>query len=200
HDLILAGQGDARGRRWRPNRDRWVGGHMERTKLAARPARAWLAALIMGMVLIACGSGQDTSTQQALQKQADTYAIQQIEVNWHKASSTKDIDLMMSLWADDATFTVGATTYTGKDQIRNFFSTTAAPFKPENHWVSDTPEYKLRVTVDGDTGTLYFECHYVDAKTKKVVAVVGADQDVAKINGHWLITHLVSASPALSAY
>jgi len=158
--------------------------------------------LTIGLMLTvsagACSSGQNKASQQTLQKQADTLAIEQIEVNWHKASSTKDVDLMMSLWADDATFTVGATTYTGKDQIRNFFSTTAAPFKPENHWVSDTPEYKLRVTVDGDTGTLYFECHYIDVDTMQVKAVVAADQDVARINGRWLITKSVAATPTLT--
>jgi ketosteroid isomerase-like protein len=105
---------------------------------------------------------------------------------------------MMSLWADDATFTVGSQTYTGKDQIRNFFMTTAAPFKPENNWVSETPEYKLRVTIEGDRGTLYFECHYVDVATRAVKAVVSADQDVARIDGRWLITKSVAATPELS--
>ena len=103
----------------------------------------------------------------------------------------------MSLWANDATATLGGETYTGKAQIRNFFETKAAPFQPQNHWVSETPAYKIRVTVNGDKGTLYFECHYVDAKTRQVVAVVSADQDVAKINGQWLITKLVSATPTL---
>jgi uncharacterized protein (TIGR02246 family) len=160
--------------------------------------RILMVGLTLALSLTACGSSKDTASQRALQKTADTFAISQIEANWHKASSTKDVDLMMSLWADDATFTVGATTYTGKDQIRNFFMTTAAPFKPENHWVSDTPEYKLRVTVNGNTGTLYFECDYVDVGTKQVQAVVAADQDVARINGRWLITKSVASTPILS--
>ena len=152
--------------------------------------------LALTLSLAACSSGKDTASQ-ALKKQADLLAIEQIEVKWHKASSTKDVDLMMSLWAPNATATLGGQTYTGADQIRNFFVTKAAPFQPQNHWVSETPEYKLRATVDGDKGTLYFECHYVDPMTKKVVAVVSADQDVARINGKWLITKLVSATPEL---
>ena len=157
----------------------------------------FVATLTVALFLTACGSGIDKETQDRLQLLADRYAIEQIEVNWHKASSTKDIDLMMSLWADDATATLGGQTYTGKDQIRDFFTTQAAPFQPGNDWVSDTPAYKIRVTVDGDKGTLYFECHYVDVVTKTVVAVVSADQDVARINGRWLITRLVSATPEL---
>ena len=161
--------------------------------------------LIIGLVglaltasLAGCGgSSGDSATQQAQQAEADKYAIDQIEVDWHKASSTKDVDLMMSLWAPDATFTIGPETLTGKDQIRDFFTNKAAPFQPENHWVSDTPAYKIRTTVDGNKGTLYFECHYVDYKTGKVVAVVSADQNVEKIDGKWLITNLAAATPVL---
>jgi len=161
--------------------------------------------LIIGLVglaltasLAGCGgSSGDSATQQAQQAEADKYAIDQIEVDWHKASSTKDVDLMMSLWAPDATFTIGPETLTGKDQIRDFFTNKAAPFQPENHWVSDTPAYKIRTTVDGNKGTLYFECHYVDYKTGKVVAVVSADQNVERIDGKWLITNLAAATPVL---
>jgi len=150
--------------------------------------------------LAGCGSiglatpGPPTDTQQ----KADIYDIEQIEANWHKASSTKDLDLMMSLWADNATFQVGTQTYTGKDQIRNFFATQASPFKPENQWISETPAYKMTATVNGDKGTLYFECHYVDVPTKTVKSVVAANQDVARINGKWVITSSIAASPTLT--
>jgi len=157
--------------------------------------------LLVGLLVLtasACGSSKSSGSTQALQTVADKFAIAQIEVNWHKASSTKNVNLMMSLWAPDATFNIGTETLTGKTQIRNFFVHKAAPFQPQNHWVSETPEYKLRETVNGDKGTLYFECHYVDAKTGKVVSVVGADQEVAKIKGKWLITSSAGATPKLS--
>ena len=160
---------------------------------------AGLAGLVMALSLSACGgSDEGSASQQAQQEAADKYAIEQIESNWHKASSTKDVDLMMSLWASDATFNNGAETLTGKAEIRKFFVTTAGPFRPENHWLSDTPAYKIRVTVNGDKGTLYFECHYIDTETQKVVNVVGADQNVEKINGKWLITSLAAATPTLT--
>ena len=148
--------------------------------------------------LTACGSSKTSASDQLVQREADTYAIEQIEVNWHRASSTKNVDLMMSLWAPDATFTIGSETLTGKAQIRDFFVHKAAPFQPANHWVSDTPAYKIRTTVNGDKGTLYFECHYVDVKTGKVANVVGADQNVQKINGKWLIVNATGATPTLS--
>jgi uncharacterized protein (TIGR02246 family) len=157
-----------------------------------------VAVLALAASLAACGGSDESSDEQAAQQeQAELYAIDQIEVKWHQASSTKDVDLMMSLWADDATFTLGPEILKGKSQIREFFENDAGPFKPENTWVSDTPAYKVRATVDGDKGTLYFECHYVDVKTGKVVAVVSADQDVEKIDGTWLITNLAAATPVL---
>ena len=159
--------------------------------------RVMVISLMLAGMLVSCGGG-DKEALKAAQKQADILAIEHIESTWHKASSLKDLNLMMSIWADDATATLGSQTYVGRDQIRDFFATKAASFKPENHWLSDHPAYKMRVTVDGDRGTLYFECHYIDVQTRQVKAVVAADQKVARIKGRWLITSLVSATPALS--
>jgi uncharacterized protein (TIGR02246 family) len=157
--------------------------------------------IALTLTLSACSSSNGNSAAQAsLKKDADLYAISQIERNWHQASSTQDIDLMMSLWAPDATFTVGGHTYTGKAEIRDFFVQQAGPFQPGNHWVSDSPAYKQKVSVSGNTGTLYFECDYIDLHTQKVVSVVSADQDVARIDGQWLITNSVAATPDLTAY
>jgi len=104
----------------------------------------------------------------------------------------------MSLWAPSAVFTVGpGKTLTGAGQIRRFFLR-APQFQPENRWLSDTTAYKSRITVNGDRGTLYFACHFVDVKTRKVVAVAAADMEVARINGRWLITSVVGSSATLS--
>ena len=162
-------------------------------KLSAAGALA-----VLVILLAACtGSPAESVRAQAIQEDADLYQIGEIEKKWHQATSTHDIDLMMSLWAEGATFTVDAgRTLTGKAAIREFWLTTK-PFQPENNWVSETPAYKLRASVHGDKGTLYFECHYVDPATKMVVGVVGADQQVARINGEWLVTSNVGASPIL---
>lgn len=158
--------------------------------------RGGLGALVI--LLAACGGSAASPSELANQRDADLYRIGEIERKWHQATSAHDIDLMMSLWAPNATFTVTAgETLTGKDAIRRFWLD-APVFQPENHWVSETPAYKLRATVDGDKGTLYFECHYVDATSGEVVAVVGADQQVARIDGDWLITNNVGASPILA--
>ena len=157
--------------------------------------------LLAGLVLLVSGCGGSSSTsaaEQQLQHDADITAIDQIEKTWHRAASTKDIDLMMTVWAPDATFTVGGEPYVGKAQIRTFFEG-AGPFLPENDWVSDTPAYKIRITANGDKGTLYFECHSIDTATGKLVNIVAADQDVQRIDGKWLITTSAAAPATLKA-
>ena len=43
------------------------------------------------------------------------------------------------------------------------------------HWVSDHPAYKVEITVNGDRGTLHFECHYVDIENDDVASVTPCD-------------------------
>jgi hypothetical protein len=133
----------------------------------------------------------------SVQTQADMYGIEQIEKTWHKAASMKNLNLMMTLFASNATFTFGSKIATGKPAIRRVFAA-AGPFQPQNHWISDTPAYKIKITVNGSKGTLYFECHYIDVDTRHVEAVVGGDLNVRKVNGKWLITNATASSPTLS--
>ncbi len=63
--------------------------------------------------------------------------------------------------------------------------------------MSDHPAYKLKATVDGDRGTLRFECHFVDILTKRIAAVTAANQDVARIDNRWLITNFVGSTSEL---
>ena len=157
----------------------------------------WAAlSLTLAVSPVACSSsGGQSAAQRQAQHQADLYAIDQIEKTWHKAASRHDVNLMMTLWAPDATFNIGTETLSGQAQIRSFFTHKAGPFKAKNHWVSDTPAYKVRITASGNKGTLYFECDYVDVKTRYVVSVVAADQNVEKINGKWLITSAAASAP-----
>ena len=165
-----------------------------------------LAVVVAVAALMTGGGGASTASASpsaaredpTIQKDADLYQIEQIEQNWHKATSHHDLNLMMSLWAPGAVFSIGTETYTGKAQIRKFFATTNPAFNPKNHWESDTASYKIKATVNGDKGTLYFECHYIDYKTGKVVKVVGVNHQVQKINGKWLIVDSAGANAVLS--
>ena len=154
------------------------------------------AALTALALAVGAYGGTKAKPSASVQRQADLYQIDSIEKTWHQAASLKNLDLFMSIWAPNATATVAGKTVTGKAAIRALFAK-AGPFQPQNHWVSDTPAYKIRATVNGNKGTLYFECHYIDVDTGKVAAVVGAHQEVQKINGKWLITNLAASTVTL---
>ena len=121
---------------------------------------------------------------------SDAVQLHQIEVSYHQAATTQDLSLMMSLFANDANLIVGDKTYSGKDQIRNYFSTIANSFKPGNHWASYTPAYKDRMSAKGDQGTYYFECLYIDQATGQTKAHLYADATLVRSGNGWLIQTL----------
>jgi hypothetical protein len=131
------------------------------------------------------------------EKQAALYQVGKIEKTWHRATTKKSLDLMMSIWAPNATMTIGGATYTGKKAVREVFAK-SGPFQPENHWVSDTPAYKMRANVSGNKATFHFECHYVDVDTGKLALAAGTDLDLRKVGGSWLITNFAASSATLS--
>jgi len=67
----------------------------------------------------------------------DILAVRYIEVTFHTAGSVlpdKSLDLMMSIYADDAVLTDTAhdnKVYTGKAQVRSYWADVSGPFRPE---------------------------------------------------------------------
>ena len=157
---------------------------------------------VLGVMVVsfaACGDSSSDAETAALQRKADSYEIDSIEKRFHQAMAMKDIDLMTSLWTPNATLTIGPElTAAGLDEIRRYWLDESVAFKPETTWVSDHPAYKLEITVNGDRGTLHFECHFVNYQTGEMEAVTVADQDVARIDGRWLITNMVAGSTELA--
>ena len=164
-----------------------------RQTLLAGCALATAAASLAG-----CGSSATSASEQTVRTDATRYQIDLIERTFHRAMSTHDVSMMMGLFAPGAVFNLGLETFRGKAQIRKFFATQNAAFQPQNDWESDTPSYKIKVTVNGDKGTLYFECHFVDVKTGAVKSLVGVDENVQDIHGKWLIVESAVATPILS--
>src|SRR6516225_6883001 len=104
----------------------------------------------------------------------DFMQIHNIEIVFHQAGTTKNLDLMMSLFADDATITSGGKTYRGKDQIKAFWQA-AGTFQPQNQWVAYTPAFRIKYSVEGNSAHLYFECLYVDKTANKIAAHTNSD-------------------------
>jgi hypothetical protein len=122
----------------------------------------------------------------------DFMDIHKIEIVFHEAGTTKNLDLMLSLFADDATITSGGKTYTGKDQIRAYWQA-AGPFQPQNQWVAYTPAFRIKYDVEGDAARLYFECLYVDKVANKIAVHTNSDDTLVRVNGKWLIKTMKAA-------
>ena len=159
-------------------------------------------ALALGVTVAALagcgGSGKPSAAELQMQREATLYQIDEIERTFHKAATTHNVNLMMTLFAPGAVFNLGTETYTGLGQIREFFATQNKAFFPQNHWQADTPSFRIKTTVNGDKGTLYFECDYIDTKTGRLMAAVGVDHQVQQIHGKWLIVDSSAAPTSLS--
>jgi ketosteroid isomerase-like protein len=124
---------------------------------------------------------------------ADIPAVRNIEIPFHTAGSVlpnKDLELMMSLYADDAVLTDTAhenKVYRGKEQVRTYRVDISGPFRPEHLWVGYTPAMRIKSHVTGDSATLYFECLWMGVDSNAIGAHAFSSMDLARVNGHWLV-------------
>jgi hypothetical protein len=71
----------------------------------------------------------------------------------------------------------------------------AGSFQPQNKFISLSPSYKTHFQIDGETATVYFECHYFDVSIDPTtgdpswtgVNHVALDGTARKIGGQWLL-------------
>lgn len=122
----------------------------------------------------------------------DFMAIHKIEIAFHEAGTTKNLDLMLSLFSDDAKIQSGGKTYVGKEQIRAFWQA-AGTFQPQNQWVAYTPAFRIKYDVQGDTAHLYFECLYVDKAANKIMAHTNSNDTLIRVQGRWVIKDMKAA-------
>jgi uncharacterized protein (TIGR02246 family) len=144
-------------------------------------------ALTISVMLICCCAGYGMAAGSE-ENPEDLLQLHMIEANWHTAQTNKDLNLMLSLFADDATFTAGGKTYTGKAQIKQFWEANPT-FKPQNQFVAYTPPARFKYDIEGSTGHVYFECIQLNKATDRIVphTHVGLSADVIHVDGHWLI-------------
>lgn len=146
--------------------------------------------LKIAAILVTClAGGAIAGTEENAQEFMD---LHQIEIAFHEAGSTKNLDLMLSLFTDDAVIMSGGKTYSGRDQLKAFWQA-AGPFQPQNQWVGYTPAFRIRYTVQGDRADLYFECLWIDKAANKIAAHTNSDDALVRINGKWLIKEMKAA-------
>jgi ketosteroid isomerase-like protein len=134
--------------------------------------------------------------------------IYELQAAFHRAKTTQDLDLMMSLWADDATFTNNTTglTYVGADQIRAFWQGSGSF---THHRFSLVPSYKTTIEVDGNQAYLYFECHDIgnfqsgtfdDPTVTTIVNDSFLAGTLRDIGGSWLFSNMTAGSSSPLSY
>ena len=144
---------------------------------------ATLALCLTGRVV--AGTGDEENADDFMQ-------MHKVEITFHQAGTTKNLDLMLSLFADDATITSGGKTYSGKENIRKYWQA-AGTFQPQNQWVAYTPAFRIKYDVQGNTAHLYFECLYVDKAAKKIALHTNSDDTLTRVDGKWLIKDMKAA-------
>jgi ketosteroid isomerase-like protein len=148
--------------------------------------RVLMASAIFALCLAgAARAGTEESADEFMQ-------LHKIEIAFHEAGSTKNLDLMLSLFADDAVIIVGGKTYSGKDQVKSYWQA-AGPFQPQNQWVGYTPAFRIRYNVEGDRAHLFFECLWVDKGANKIAVHTNSDDILVRVNGKWLIKEMKAA-------
>jgi hypothetical protein len=91
---------------------------------------------------------------------------------------------MMSLYADDAVLTDTAhdnKVYTGKEQVRTYWKDVSGPFRPEHHWIGYTPAMRIKSHVTGNTGTLDFECLWMNVDDNTIGAHAFSSMTFARV-------------------
>jgi hypothetical protein len=124
--------------------------------------------------------------------------IYQLQAAFHRAKTMQDIDLMMSLWAEDATFNSQGdpnSPYVGSDSLRGFWLNSGS-FK--NRRLSLVPSFKTQITIrSDDEAWLYFECHDVgdyDQPTRSIAGDTFLAGTVKNVQGQWIFWDMTAGS------
>jgi ketosteroid isomerase-like protein len=134
--------------------------------------------------------------------------IYQLQAAFHRAKTTQNLDLMMSLWAEDATFTNRGTgtTYSGANEIRSFWQRSGSF---THHRFSLVPSYKTQIDVHGDEAFLYFECHDVgnfasgtfgDATVNTIVNDTFLAGTLRNVGSNWLFWNMTAGPSSPLSY
>ncbi len=170
-----------------------------------------LAGVAIGVVGSSVGSIVDARAGGVIGAESLQVAeIYELQAAFHRAKTTADINLMMSLWAADATFTnhsaTGTKTYHGSDEIRAFWLGSGSW---THHRFSLVPSFKTTIEVDGSTAFLYFECHDVgefatknfgDPTKKTIVNDTYLAGTLRHIGGSWVFSDMTAGSSSPLSY
>ena len=121
--------------------------------------------------------------------------IYRLQAAFHRAKTTQDIDLMMSLWAEDGTLVNQgdpSSPYVGADRLRAFWLGSGSF---THRRFSLVPSYKIRIDLHGHEGSLYFECHDIgdyDLPTRFIASDTFLAGTIRRIEGDWVFWYMTA--------
>jgi hypothetical protein len=126
--------------------------------------------------------------------------IYELQSAFHRAKSTQDLDLMMSLWPEGSRINVQGdpnSPYVGSETLRTFWLNSGSW---KSHRLSLVPSFKIQIDVKtDDEGWMYFECHDVDnydQPTRSIIADLYLGGTIKNIDGRWAFWDMTSGSGA----
>ncbi|HEV2351945.1 MAG TPA: nuclear transport factor 2 family protein [Terriglobia bacterium] len=138
-------------------------------------------------------------TQVSAPESTQVGEIYELQAAFHRAKSTQDIDLMMSLWAPDGILNVQGdpnSPYIGSDRLRAFWLSSGSF---THRRFSLVPSFKTQINVQGDQAGLYFECHDVgdyDLASRSIVADLFLAGTVRNVDGKWVFSDMTAGKAA----
>jgi hypothetical protein len=115
--------------------------------------------------------------------------IYQLQAAFHRAKTTQDINLMMSLWDVNGILHVQGdpnSPYIGLDRLMSFWQSSGSF---THRRFSLVPSFKIQIHVYGHQASLYFECHDVgdyDLVTRSIAADTFLAGTLRKVEDRWL--------------
>jgi SnoaL-like domain len=149
-------------------------------------AAAWA---IPGVAQADTAAGSPASVQVA--------KIYRLQAAFHRAKTTQDLDLMMSLWAPDGTLTVQGdphSPYTGTAALRSFWQNSGSF---THRRFSLVPSFKTKINVHGDRAQLYFECHDIgdyDLASRFIASDTFLAGTVRHLGSDWVFSDMTAGS------
>ena len=165
--------------------------------------RMGMAGAAVGMVSLAgtsisaldVGAEDQEAVEQVSGPGAAVAKIYELQAAFHRAKTTQNINLMMSLWAENGTLHVQGdpkSPYIGSSSLRAFWQTSGSF---THRRLSLVPSFKTQINVRGASAWLYFECHDVgdfDLATRFIAADTFLGGTVRRAEDSWVFSNMTA--------
>ena len=140
-------------------------------------------------------AGLSPALAQASESDEHVGGIYRLQAAFHRAKTTQDIDLMMSLWDPDGVLMVQGdanSPYSGFDRIRSFWLGSGSF---THRRFSLVPSFKIQIDAHGSRAWLYFECHDVgnfDLADRAIAADTFLAGRIRRVEDRWVFVEMTA--------